>query len=820
MDALRHDLRYALRTLRANPGFTLVAILSLALGIGANTAIFSIYTSIFRRGLPVADPDRLVEVYTFEPGSDIGLEFAPSSYADFVDLREQSSDVFADVVLYNITLLIMDQGDVSEYLFGEKVSSGYFGMLGVEPALGRSFDPVTEEVTGTPPAVMVSYALWQSRFGADPGIIGRTVQLSGHDFTIIGVAPEKFRGLFPIPSDFWYPITLDPLIHPGTSVLTRRGERENWVKARLRTGVEIEEARAACAVVSARLAAEYPETNTGHEVRLIPSTKVSLHPQLDNIILAFTVFLMGMVGLVLLIACANLASMLLARALSRRREIGIRLAMGAGRYRLIRQLLTESILLALLGGAAGVALAAWLIRILLAVQPPLPVPINLEIGLDAGVLGFAFLLSLVTGIVFGLLPAWQTTRPQLMHSLRDAYDTPAGRLGRFGLRSSLVIAQVAVSALLLIAAGLFLRSLANTGRADIGFDLRRGVVVTLETFERGYSTEEGTTFFRQLLDRLNALPGVESVAMTSRMPLGSSISTTTIYPETHAREIGADGVEIDVATVGPNYFATMGIPILTGRAFTEGEGEAGEGAVIVNETFARIYWPGESALGHTVRLAGPEEPPNRIVGIAKDGKYRSLGEVPRAFLYRAGSTNRMLFGHLIVRSSIDGRELLQPVREAIRETDRRMPIMSLVTVPQHLELMLFLPRLLAGLLTGLGLLSLILGTTGLYGVIAYDVSRRTREVGVRMALGARQSQVVGLVIRDGLKLVIAGTAAGLLLALLASGALESMLIGVVPTDPVTYGVVAGLFLGVGITATWRPARRATAVDPVEALRSE
>jgi len=816
-----HDLRFALRTFRTNPGFVTVAVLSLALGIGANTAIYTIYSSVFLRKLPVADTASLVEIYTSTPEDEIGMTHSVTSYPDYVDLREQSGDIFEDIITYNVGFIVYDGEEESHYTFGEEVSANYFDVLGVEAALGRTFIPEEEGVIGAAPTVVLGHVFWETRFGADPDIIGRTITLNGLDFTVIGVAPENFQGLFPIRADVFYPMTLITQLRPGDNLLESRGSRQLWMKGRLHEGVTIEEARAGVSVIAARLTAEYPESFEGHDFLLEPTDKVAFHPQLDGIISGFTITLMAVIGLVLLIACTNLASMLLARAVARRREIGIRLAIGAGRFRLIRQLVTESTLLAMLGGLGGLVLAWFLIRLLLAVQPPTIIPINLELGINGGVLLFTLLLSLGTGLIFGLLPAWQSTRPELTGSLKDDSGLLTGRLRKVGLRGILVTAQVAVSVVLLICAGLFLRSLGNASTVDPGFDIRDGVVATFELGEGGrYTGDESRAFFAEIVDRVTALPGVESAAVADRLPLGASIQIYDVYPITPLVEIDEDGVDVDAAAVGQGYFRTMGTPIVFGRAFTRADQPDTEPVVIVNETFARTYWPGESAIGRQVRLYDADGEARTIVGVARDGKYRSLGENQRPYIFTCATQANSFFVHLVVRTRTDGREFLQPVRSEIRALDRRVPIMELVTVPEQMQLMLFLPRTLASLLAGLGFFSLLLGTTGLYGVLAYDVSRRTREVGIRMAVGARQSEVLKLILIDGMKLVGTGIVIGLGLALLVTGALEGMLFAIDPRDPVTFAGVTVLFLAVSVAATLKPARKASRVDPIEALRTQ
>jgi len=813
------DFRHTFRMLARNPGFTTIAVLSLALGIGANTAIFSIYSSVFLRQLPVEDPGSLVDIYTNDADEDAGIQYGPSSYADFVDWREQTRDVFDGMVLYNVAVVIRETGDESEFLFGEEVTANYFDVLGVRPVLGRAFAP-EDGAIGASPTVVIGHSFWKNRLGGDRDVLGKTIRLTGHDFAIIGVAPEEFVGLFPLQADVWHPITLDPLLHPGSTRLVSRGANQLWIKGRLKAGVTAEQARAALTLVSTRLAEEYPETNSERRALLVPTDEVALHPQLDGIIKGFTVSLMAMVGLVLLIACTNLASMLLARALARRREIGIRLALGAGRLRLIRQLLTESTTLAILGGLVGLALAYWLIQALLAVRPPIMMPVHLNIGVDANALMFTLVVSVLTGVIFGLMPALQSTRQELVGAVKDEHGLIEGRLRRVGLRSLLVVAQVAVCAVLLVCAGLFLRSLGNARSVDTGFTLREGVVATLQLSESGYDTEQGRAFVEELKTRITALPGVLSVAYCDRMPLGQSLSITEVYPQTPHVQVDENGVDVDYATVGQDYFRTMGVPILFGRAFNQMDLPEGERVVIVNNTFARTFWPGEGAIGQQVRVGGADEEPSTIVGVARDGKYRSLGERPRFFLYRPYAETSFGFTHVVAASSVDGTELVQPVRREIRELDSHLPILDLTTVSGHMELMLFLPRALAAVLVGLGLLVLILGTTGLYGVIAYDVSRRTREVGIRMSVGAQKSQVLRLVMWDGLKLVGIGTVTGLLIAFLATRLLESMLFNISPADPVTFVAVTVLFLGVAVAATLTPAMRASSIDPVEALRCE
>jgi len=827
VDRLLADLRLTFRSLGKNPGFAVVAALSLAIGIGANIAIYTIYSAIFQRDMGVTSPAELVDVYTKEPSD----EFLSSSYPDYLDYREQTQHVLEDLMTYSLALAVLDQEDEgSEIVFGEEVSGNYFDVLGVKAFMGRTFILEEDDAVGAAPTAIISYTTWKNRYGSDSEIIGKALKLNGTPFTIIGVAPEEYTGMFPFYVDMWIPIHMHGYITAFGEVpvpegelpawMGLRGSRRLWIKGRLKAGATVDEARAALNTVGSRLAEAYPETNEGYTTSILPSEEVALVPFLDRPIRMFTIFLMALVGLVLLIACTNLAGMLLARATSRRREIGIRLAIGASRWQLVRQLLTESVVLALLGGVAGLLFAQWLIQILLAVQPPIPVPFNLKLGLNLNVLAFALVLSLSTGIIFGLLPALPSTRPDLVTSLKGAYAALEGRLRRFGLRSGLVVAQVTVSVLLLLCAGLFLRSLSNVNDVDTGYNLSQGAIATFDLGQRGYVEETGIQFFDELKHRLELQPGIESVAYADDLPLDASMSITTVWPQdTEVAFDQEEGVGVDISDVDGDYFRTMGIPIAAGRTFDSRDTPEGEQVMIVNETFARRYWPGESALGKRVWWTSDGNP-HTIAGIARDGKYRSLGEEQRSFIYRPISRYYESFRTVVVRSNIDSREAVKVLRSEIQAMSPDLPMFQIMTIQEHEELMLFIPRLVAILVTGFGLFSLLLGTTGLYGVIAYDASRRTREVGVRIALGADRGNVLRMILWDGLKLVVVGLAAGLLITAAISSALRALLYGISPMDPVTFVAIPVLFLGVAIAATLNPARRASRVDPVEALRYE
>ncbi len=817
MDTLLRDIRYSIRTLLKSPGFSAVAILSLALGIGVNTAIFSIYDAIFLRALPVEAAEELVEVYA----SDHGLEFGPLSFPDYLDVRDQTPDVFSGVVAYDISIGVYEHDDESEYMYGEAVTGNYFSLLGIEAAHGRTFIAGSDDTEGAPPTVVLSHQTWMSRFGGDEEILGRSFRLSGVEYTVIGVASGDFKGLLPMSAAYWVPITHDPMIGGGMADLENRDARFLFsTKGRLQPGVSFEQARTAVATVGERLADAYPDSNGEIRLTALRTSDVGIHAMLDTPIRLFTLFLMGMVGLALLIACTNLASMLLARATARRREIAVRLALGAGRRRLIRQLVTESVLLSLVGGMVGLAVASWLLNALLAVQPPFPIPLTFDLGIDRGILMFTAMLSIATGIVFGLIPAMQSTRLSLVEAIKGEPATRNRRSGRMRLRSALVVGQVAVSMVLLICTGLFLRSLANASAIEPGFDLRSGLVAVINTSVADYSDEETRTFFGELRSRIEALPGVDSAALIRSLPLGPGITTTPAIPESALSDPDAQGVQADEASISEGYFATMGIQMLRGRDFRSSDTSEALPVAIVNETLAQRLWPSESAIGKRLKVGFRGDKLWEVVGVASNGKYRTLGEDPRAFVYVPFAQSGDSRMSVVASTSVDPGALFAAVRSEVRALDSSLPIFDLKTIAGHMEIMLFVPRLIAVLLGGLGSLALLLGVIGLYGIVAYSVARRTQEIGIRMALGARRADVLRQITMEGIRLVAYGVVFGLALAFLATRMLGSWLYEISPSDPVTFGGIALLFLAVATLAAAGPARRASRLDPMVALRRE
>lgn len=810
------DLFYAVRRLVRAPGFTLVAVLSLALGIGANTAMFSVVNAVLLRQIPVERPRELVEVYTSE--SD-GYPYSTSSYPDFREMRGLT-DVFEGVVGTRTFLARVERGDEPVMAFGEMVSWDYFQVLGVPMHLGRSFLPEEDATPGTHPVTILGYRTWVSDFGADPGVVGRTVRLNGSPYTVVGVAPEAFTGSMPVlVTGFYAPLMMtNHLMGSLTNdQLDHRGSRSMFVKARLRAGVTVEQANVALASLAAGLAEAHPRYNEARTMTALPSGDVALHPLVDRALKPVAALLLAVVGLVLLIACANLASFLLARAEDRRKEIAVRLALGAGRGALVRQLLTETTLLAVLGGAAGVVLADWTLGILMAFKPPLPIPVDLDVSLDRNVLFFTAAVSLLAGVFFGLAPALQATNPDVAPTLKDEAGR-TGKPGRFNLRNGLVVVQVAFSFVLLIGAGLFVRSLQKAQLIDPGFYTGAGALVWPMVELSGYETEEAQLDFAvRATERLLAHPLIEEVAITDRIPLGAGVQTRG-YRLPDVPSDSPDGrTDVDNASVSPSYFEVMEVPILRGRAFTR-EDEEGERVVVVSQAFADRFYPGRDVLGMVFDAESDE--PKRIVGIAADSKVRTLGEDPRPYVYEMASQSGGFSSQYVVRGQGSSMQVLAAAQQVFDELDPDLVYFERKTMEEHLGLMLFPPRMAALLLAVFGGLALVLSAVGIYGVVSYAVARRTRELGIRMSLGATARDVVAMAVGGGMRLVAVGGTLGIVMAAAVTWSISGFLYGVGPTDLATFAAIPLLLTGVALVAAFVPARRASAVDPVTALRSE
>ena len=807
------DLRYGLRTIAKAPGFILLAVLALALGVSANTTIFSLVNGVLLRPLKgIKDPARLVEIYTSDYSSGL---YGSSSYPDYVDFRDQSN-VFENLGAFTETMMNASGEGEAERVPGVVVTANYFDMLGVGAQLGRTLHVVDDQPSGSQP-VVISDSLWQRRFSSNQSVVGQTLNLNGKPYTIVGVADASFRGLrLGLRPEFWLPAaTVDDFTTSG------RGDRGIQLVGRLKPGVTLAQAQAQLKTIAARLAEAYPETNLGtldrpnepRPVTVMQQSRIDPEGQQGLWRISFPLF--AVVGLVLLIACANVANLLLARASARRREIAVRLALGASRGRLIRQLLTESLLLALLGGAAGLIVTQWSSSVLPGFFPPEELA-GLDLSTDWRVLIFTLVVTLITGMLFGLVPALQATRHNLIPSLKDDSRSYRQHLRRLGLRDGLVIAQLALSLVLLIGAGLFLRSLQNALRFDPGFAAQNLMTASLATRGANLSRQQGRSFYDEALQRIGSLPDVQSVTLTAVVPVSGGGERRGVQLEGYQPQTGED-TELNTNTVGPNYFRTMGIPIVAGRDFNTQDKEGSPRVLIVNEELARRYFGG-SALGKRLRFGS--DTVSEIVGVARNAKHRSLREAPLPVIYIPLSQEYRGGMTLMVRTAGSPAGVVGAVRNEMRTLNKDVPLFSVETMPERIGDQLATDRMMAVLLSVFGGGGLLLASIGIYGVMGYAVAQRTHEIGIRIALGAEQRDILKLIVGQGLVLILIGVSLGLALAFAATRVLQSVLFGVSASDPVTFGSVVMLLVGVALLACYLPARRATKVDPLVALRYE
>jgi macrolide transport system ATP-binding/permease protein len=822
MTSFLKDLRYGVRMLLKTPGFTAVAVLTLALGIGANTAIFSAVGAFIMRPLPVERPDRLVRVFESDPKRGQGDLISSFSYPDFADYRAQTGGVFEGLFVHRLEQAALSHDNQNDLVWGELVSGNYFDALRLRPALGRGFLPEEDQTPGARPVVVISHRLWQHRFASDPSIAGRDITLNGQPFTVVGVAPRAFTGTkFGLGMDFWVPAMMQRQVTRENLWIESRGDHRFDMVARLKDGVTEEQAEAALTSVARSIAEAHPDDKPkGTRGRVLPEIEGRFEEASGTVRLGSAVAL-GAVGLILLIACANVANLLLARSAARRREIGIRLALGASRGRVIRQLLTESVLLSVVAGGAGLLLAFWATDLMGSLIPALPYTIVLDFTPDTGALLFTLGVSLLTGVVFGLAPAWQASSPDIVPVLKNesvALQTGARRLT---LRNALVVVQVALSLVVLVVGGLLVKSFWRAQSIDPGFQTERGLALSVNPGLLGYSEEQGRNFIRQLVERVEALPGVERASVARYLPLGdSSSSTGPVVADGQPAPAAGEGLSVLYNTVSPGNFDTLQTPLVAGRDFNDGDSASGRSVVIINHVLAERLWPGEPAVGKILRLGGPEGRPREVIAVAKTGRYRTLGETPRPFMWFNVNQSYDSSMMLLVRTSGDPQPLVKAVRGEVQALDSRLPVYGVRTFREHMSWALWGTQLAATLSLAVGLLALFLAATGLYGVMAYTVSRRTREIGIRMALGAQARDVLRLIAGQGMALACLGVAVGLLAAFAVTRLIESILFGVSSTDPFTFAAISLLLASVAFLACYVPARRATKVDPMEALRYE
>ncbi|MBA2241751.1 MAG: ABC transporter permease [Chthoniobacterales bacterium] len=811
------DLRYALRMVIKSPGFTLVVFSALALGIGVNTTIFSVVNSLLLRPLPVGKSDRLVQMYTLD--TRIGKQ--ANSYLNYLDY-ERANTVFSGLLAYQFTPMGMTMGGETTNVIAQIATGNYWSVLEVQPALGRGFSPEEDTTPNGHPVVVLAHRFWK-KLGGDKDIVGGRMILNGRTFTIVGVAAESFTGTdVGVGPDLWVPMAMRGWVMPANDWKENRRALMLNVIGRLRTGVSIQAAEAQLRTLARQLEQAYPGYNTERSVVLTPLEEAKSEalggPGNARGLRNVSILFLAAAGSILLIACANVANLLLARTVTRRRELAIRLSLGAGRGRIIRQLLTESMLLGLLGGLGGIVLAYWLGDLLLTLIPPTPVPLSLDPQPDARVLGFAFVLALLSGVIFGLAPAWQTSRWDLTHGLRERVGTAAAP-GWWNLRNLLVIGQVGASLLLLIGSGLFLKAFYTAQTIKPGFRTQNLALLTFDLNLAGYDKMRAKQAMREILDQVRSNPQVQSADLGQSIPLGFGGIGRTVFAEDRPPEAAGNRKLANISEVTPGYFSTMSISLLRGRPFSEQDCERPTPqAAIISEAMARDLWPEQNALGRRFRFFQGE--PIEVVAIAQNVKLFSLGEDPAWIVYLPMSSHPQGGVTMFIYTAARPEAMLTEAERTVRRFDHHIAITYQKTGAAHLAFALWPSWMGAVLLGAFGVLALVLASMGVYGVMAYSVSQRTRELGIRMALGAQSHQVISLVLRQGMALAAIGLGLGLLLAVSATRWIGSLLYGVNPSDPLVFLGVTVLLAAAAFAACYFPARRAVRIDPVNALRFE
>jgi predicted permease len=819
-DLLR-DLRYGLRSMSRAPAFSFFSILTLAVGIGATTTVFTVVNTLLLHPLPARDPSRLVCLYTTEvKKQEQSGGLLPISYQNLKDYQGGNA-VFSGLGGFTPPLVMtLTESTGPERFFGQLVTQDYFETLGLTPAKGRFFLPEEISAPGTSPVVVLSYSAWKIRFNSAADIIGRTLQINGIPFTVVGVAPQGFRGVSAVfGPDVWLPATMAQQVLPGPmqDVLRERGKPFFQTVARLKPGISRGRAEASLQTLATALRQEYPDANAGHTVSVQPVTTALFSSTGGERGIAFvSTVLLVIAGLVLLIACSNVANLLMARAVSRRQEIAVRLAIGASRGRLLRQLLTESVLLGFFGGIAGLGVGYEGCRFLWSFRPPEVVRNLVEPRLDGAVFLFALLLSLATGFIFGVLPSLRASKTGMVESLKEETHVAglAGHSARF--QKTLLTGQVALSLVSLIAASLFLRAVGRAYDIDPGFDDRHIAVLMMNAEQMGYDAAGLKDFHREVKGRVLRIPGVEAVSWASNMPFWSSASRAILIEGQEQRR-KSETLSTVINTVDVDYFKTMRIPLLQGIVFADADQDGSLPVVIINEDLARRYWPDGNALGRRIRLSG-DTVTRQIVGVVKTSNYTTLGEAPQPCLYLPLRQNPGGASNLYLRTAGNPSLVLEAVQREIRDVDPKVEISDVRTGAKIMSQVLWNARIVLGLLGVFGLLALALASVGLYGILAYSVSGRQREIGVRMALGASRSAVLRLVLRQGVTLVCIGTCIGLALSLLIGRAFSSMLFGLSPADPLSLASASVALLLVATLACYLPALAASRMDPMRALR--
>jgi macrolide transport system ATP-binding/permease protein len=823
MDTLIQDFKSGVRMLLSRPGFTLVTAITLALGIGANTAIFSITDKLLIRSLPVEKPDQLVLINSVS----VSPHFVSNafSYPIFKDYRDQN-DVFSGMFGFTRTQLELNTNDQTEQLESEYVSSNYFEVLGVKASLGRVFSGEEDLIAGPAPVVMLSDAFWRTHFGADPSVIGKSITLNNVPLTVIGVAPPEFGGMIlEEPAAIWVPVRMHSQLAQSKFIESRKDAFLRMV-GRIKDGISTSQAQIGMDLVAQQV--KQANTPAGVTTKGLPfgEQHIQFEPGGQGISLLRKRFssplklLMAVVALVLLIACTNVAGLLLARGLARRKELAIRRALGAGPFRLARQLMTESLLLAGVGGAAGLLLAPWLVTLLVKSQSRLSLAQGLlGEGLDRRVLAFSIVTTLLAGLLFGAVPAWQGAKSDLLPALKDDVGISIRGEHRFNIRNLLVVTQLALAVIVLIGAGLCIKSLQNLLAIDPGYQSSQVIMVPLELDEKKYDAVRGQALKERIIERLRSLPVVDGVSYGLVMPLSGSRYMSTLFV-VGRQPLPDEQMAFDSNDVGPRYHETMGIKILEGRGFTEQDREGAPGVVIINEAMARKLFPGEDAVGKRLQL-GTNAPALEVVGIAANIKIHDLTEEPIPH-FDLPSLQRSygFYTNIVVRTKGKANDSISATRDEVKALDPSLPVSDVKSMSDQIGNALSAMRMASTLVGIFGVVALLLAAIGLYGVMAYAVAQRTREIGIRMALGAQVSDVLGMIIRQGMTLTGIGVVLGLAAAYILARTVSSFLYGVSPTDPGVFAIIGVVLLGVALGACFVPARRASKVDPMIALRYE
>jgi len=819
IETLLHDLRYGLRTLRKNAGFAAVAIMTLGLGIGANTAIFSLVESVLLQPIPAQDPTQLVALYTSGPHR---AGYSSTSYPDYEYYRDHTN-AFSGVMAYARIRVSWTHAGQADFPWIEIVSENYFTVLGVKPFMGRLFLSPADAGGGAGPAAVVSYEFWQRQLGSDAHALGKPLVLNGRDFVVVGVASKGFSGVnldWGTKAGIWLPLSMQPQVLPSSiDLLQARQARWLLVMARLTPGVTPAEARADVTLAARELATSYPATDEDRTAILLPATQARIWPTWRKQIVNFLGLLMGAVGLVLLIACSNVANLLLSRAGVRRKEIAIRLALGASRVRVVQQLLTENALLAAGGAVAGAGLALLIMQGFPSFRLPFTINIAFHPQLDGRVLGFTLALSVLTVLLFGLVPAMECSNTSPNQALKEGGREASIGVHASRLRDVLVVSQVALTLICTMGAALLLRNLYRVETTDPGFNSHNVLVAAVECFTRHYSEAEQLRFYRRLLDEVRQLPGVSSAGLTSGLPLSVLREVKRVVPKGEEGGNLKEGFQVQASTVSPDFFETLRIPLLRGRAFSPNDNETSPRVVIVNRTLAEAFWPGQEPVGKQLMIAG-EKSFREVIGVAADIKYHTLWESPQPYMYLPLFQTAAAEVYLVVRTSGELTSVMPAVRRAVSALDPQVPLYDVGTLDGHFRGSLSQPRMAAFLIGFFSLLAFGLAVVGIYGLVSYSVSQRTHEIGVRMALGAGRDDMLKMVVKRGLRLSLAGVAIGLMASFALTRLMSGWLYDVKPTDPATFFAVSLLLTVVALVACYVPARRASRVDPMVALRYE